>query len=328
MKIACYLPEQVFTNSDFEKEFPDWNAAKIEEKVGIRQRHIAGKEETALDMAYMAAVRVLSGEDKTKVDFILLCTQSPDYFLPTSACVLQEKLGLKTQTGALDYNLGCSGFIYGLALAKGLLAAGIASRILLIMSETYSKHMHPADRANRSIFGDGAAAMLLDLDDLPFIGTFELGTDGTGRDNLIVEAGAMRRSCIPNAQLIAKDDGSFQSPNHLYMNGPEIFNFTIDNVPGLVNSVLGKNHLSLEDISYVIFHQANKYMLEYLRKKIRIPIEKYHNNMLMTGNTVSATIPIAINECLDLGIINPGSKLLLVGFGVGYSWGAVVITWH
>lgn len=327
MKITYYLPETVFTNTDFEQEFPDWNASKIEEKVGIRQRHIAGKDETALDMAYMAMEQVLTGEDKSTIDFILLCTQSPDYFLPTSACILQEKLGLKNNVGALDFNLGCSGFIYGLALAKGLLTAGIASRILLVMSETYSKHMHPNDRANRSIFGDGAAALLIGKDDLSCIGTFELGTDGSGKNNLIVEAGAMRKSCIHESQLLPSEDGSFHSPNYLYMNGPEIFNFTIDSVPGLVDSVLRKNNLTFEEIDYVIFHQANKYMLEYLRKKIKIPVEKYHNNMLMTGNTVSATIPIAIKDCLDQGKIHPGSKILLVGFGVGYSWGAVVLTW-
>ena len=327
MKIACYLPEIIFTNSDFEREFPDWNASKIEEKVGIRQRHLSAKGETALDMAFQASERVLDGEDKGTVDFILLCTQSPDYFLPTSACILQEKLGLSNKTGALDYNLGCSGFIYGLALAKGLLAAGIATRILLIMSETYSKHLHPADRANRSIFGDGAVAILLDINDLPHIGSFELGTDGSGKNNLIVEAGAMRKPCVSESVAIANEDGTFHSPNHLYMNGPEIFNFTIESVPGLVSSVLQKNNLSLEEIDYVIFHQANKYMLEYLRKKIRIPAEKYYNNMLMTGNTVSATIPIAMVESLEQGKIKPGSKLLLVGFGVGYSWGAVVITW-
>ncbi len=328
MKIACYLPEAVFTNADFEKEFPDWNASKIEEKVGIRQRHVAGKDETALDLAYKAAELVLTGEDRNLVDFVLLCTQSPDYFLPTSACILQEKLQLKTGTGALDYNLGCSGFIYGLALSKGLLSAGIATRILLIMSETYSKHMHPDDRANRSIFGDGAAAMLIGLNDLPNIGHFELGTDGSGKNNLIVETGAMRESRVPDAQLPPNADGTFHSPNHLYMNGPEIFNFTIDSVPGVVDSVLKKNNMTLDDIDYVIFHQANKYMLEYLRKKIKIPAEKFHNNMLMTGNTVSATIPIALNDCLLRDSIKPGSKLLLVGFGVGYSWGAVVLIWQ
>lgn len=328
MKIAYYLPKIVFTNDDFEREFPDWNASKIEEKVGIRQRHIVGNDETALDMAFHAAEKLLAETDKSTVDFILLCTQSPDYFLPTSACILQERLGLKTSTGALDYNLGCSGFIYGLALAKGLLAAGIATRILLVMSETYSRHIHPNDRANRSIFGDGAAAVLLDINDLPSIGLFELGTDGSGKNNLIVETGAMRKSSIPDSQIPPTEDGSFHSPNHLYMNGPEIFNFTIASVPDLVGSVLRKNNLALDDIDYVIFHQANKYMLEYLRKKIKIPVEKYHNNMLMTGNTVSATIPIALKDCLDQGKISSGSKLLLVGFGVGYSWGAVVVTWQ
>jgi 3-oxoacyl-[acyl-carrier-protein] synthase III len=327
MKIAYYLPEKVLTNEDLEKIFSEWTASKIEEKVGIRQRHIAGENETALDLAVKASEAVLEGEDKATVDFILLCTQSPDYFLPTSACILQEKLGLGTGCGALDFNLGCSGFIYGLALAKGLLSTGAAGRVLLVTSETYSKHMHPLDRANRSIFGDGAAAVLIGREDSACIGEFELGTDGKGKSNLIVESGGMRKARSSDSRNVPDENGAVCSPDHLFMNGPEIFNFTIEKVPGLTQAILSKNNLDLDHIDYVIFHQANKYMLEYLRKKIRIPAEKFHNNMLLTGNTVSATIPIALKDCVGSGKIKPGDRILLVGFGVGYSWGGVIIEW-
>lgn len=325
MKIAYYLPEKIYTNSDFEKEFPDWNASKIEEKVGIRQRHLVSDDETALDLAVKASEIVLEGIDKNSIDFVLLCTQSPDYFLPTSACILQDRLALSKQCGALDFNLGCSGYIYGLALAKGLLSTGIAHNILFVTSETYSKHIHKLDRANRSIFGDGAAATLLNLNDSLHIGEFVLGTDGKGKVNLIVETGAMRNAYNTGLKEILAEDGSFHSPNHLYMNGPEIFNFTIENVPGLVENVLSKNKITFEQLDYVIFHQANKYMLEYLRKKIKIPAEKYYNNILLSGNTVSSTIPIALKNCIDEGKIKTGSKVMLVGFGVGYSWGAIII---
>jgi 3-oxoacyl-[acyl-carrier-protein] synthase-3 len=327
MKIAYYLPDKVLTNEDLEREFDDWSASKIEEKVGIRQRHIAGPDETALDLAVKACEAVLVDQDKNTIDFILLCTQSPDYFLPTTACILQERLGLKNGCGALDFNLGCSGFIYGLALAKGLLTIGTASRILLVTAETYSKHMHPNDRANRSIFGDAAAAILLDKHDIESIGVFEMGTDGKGKDHLIVERGGMRNFNKSKESSLTDETGANHSPDHLFMNGPEIFNFTIDTIPALANTILEKNNLSFDKIDYVIFHQANKYMLEYLRKKIKIPIEKYHNNMLMTGNTVSSTIPIAIKDSADAAIIKPGDKLLLVGFGVGLSWGGVVLEW-
>ena len=325
MRIEYYLPEKIFSNADLESEFPDWNAAKVEEKVGIRERHIVGPNETALDLALKASEKLLAGEDREQVDFLILCTQSPDYFLPTSACLLQDRLNLKKQCGALDFNLGCSCFIYGLALSKGLLLAGIAKKILLVTAETYSRHMHREDRANRSIFGDGAAATLLDPEDARKTGEFELGTDGSGWRNLIIEAGAMKRKFDPELKQEQDENGNFSSPNYLYMNGPEIFNFTIENVPAMISKVLEKNHCSIEDIRYFIPHQANKYMLEYLRKKMKIPAEKYHNNILLTGNTVSSTIPIGLKDCMDSGTIQPGDKILLAGFGVGYSWGAVVM---
>jgi len=325
MKIEYYLPEKIFSNSDLESEFPEWNAGKVEEKVGIRERHIVGQDETALDLAYHASEKLLAGEDRNQVDFLILCTQSPDFFLPTSACILQDRLGLPRNCGALDFNLGCSGFIYGLALSKGLLLAGIAKKILLVMAETYSRHMHRDDRANRSIFGDASSAILLNSGDAKCIGEFELGTDGSGWKNLIVEAGAMRRKFDTELNSSQDENGNFMSPNNLYMNGQEIFNFTIENVPAMIAKVLEKNHCSIEDIKYVIPHQANKYMLEYLRKKMKIPTEKYHNDILLTGNTVSSTIPIGLKDCMVKGTIHPGDKILLAGFGVGYSWGAVVL---
>jgi 3-oxoacyl-[acyl-carrier-protein] synthase III len=325
MKIEYYLPEKIYSNSDLEKEFPDWTADKIEAKIGIRERHIVKNSETALDLATEASKLVLQNFDKEKIDFVLLCTQSPDYFLPTSACILQDRLGLRKNIGALDFNLGCSGFIYGLALAKSLMNTGIATNVLLVTSETYSKHMHPKDRANRSIFGDGAAAAIIEYSDLGKIHEFVLGTDGSGRNNLIVTCGGMRQPSQEPAAEQTDENGNFYSPNHLYMNGPEIFNFTIENIPPLVEAVIRKNNLTFEQVDYFIFHQANKYMLDYLRKKSKIPVEKYYNNMLSTGNTVSATIPIALKECITHGTIQPGNKIMLVGFGVGYSMGAVII---
>ena len=199
-KIDYYLPGQVLSNSDLEKVFPDWSAEKIEAKVGIKERHIAAGNETALDMAEQAAIKVLAGIDRQKIDFLMLCTQSPDYFLPTSACILQDRLGLSKSCGALDFNLGCSGFIYGLALAKGLISSLVAKRVLLITSETYSKHMSCDDKGNRSIFGDGAAATLVTASGRNEIRTFVLGTDGSGYETLIVEGGAMRATALQETE--------------------------------------------------------------------------------------------------------------------------------
>jgi 3-oxoacyl-[acyl-carrier-protein] synthase III len=325
MKIEYYLPLKILNNLILSENFPGFEASKIEAKIGIRERHIAADDETALDMAFNASQKVLEDYDKSQIGFILFCTQSPDYFLPTTACILQDRLGLPTNIGALDFNLGCSGFVYGLSIAKGLINSNICTNILLITSETYSKHIHPKDRANRSIFGDAATATILNFEDVNKIFNFELGTDGKGENNLIVKNGGFRFRNHNKSEEWTDDAGNFRSDNHLYMNGPEIFNFTIESIPGVIKRVLEKNHLTIDEIDYFIFHQANKYMLDYLRKKIQIPLDKFYNNMLFTGNTVSSTIPIALKDCLDNKIVKQGDKVLLIGFGVGYSWGATII---
>ena len=324
-QISSYLPSKTLTNNELEQIFPEWDASKIEDKIGIKERHIASENETALDLGYEAANKLFDDFDKNQIDFVLFCTQSPDYFLPTTACLLQQKLGLRTDIGALDFNLGCSGFIYGLSIAKGLIHTGIAKNVLLVTSETYTKHIHPNDKANRSIFGDAAAATIISFSEEEKIFEFILGTDGSGKNNLIVPTGGLRAKQVVDEKTWIDNDGNFASDNSLFMNGPEIFNFTIDNIPSVVENTLQKNKLTIEDIDFVIFHQANKYMLEYLRKKIKIPKEKFYNNMLLTGNTVSSTIPIALKNCLEQNIISSGNKILLVGFGVGYSWGGTIV---
>lgn len=324
--IEYYLPKKILTNDQLAKQFPEWSSDKIEKKIGIRERHIVKEDETALDLALETGKKILKNYDKDKIDFLLLCTQSPDYYLPTSACILQDKLGLKTNIGAFDFNLGCSGFIYGLAIAKSLINSNIAKNILLITSETYTKHIHPKDKGNKTIFGDAAAAVIIEKSEEEHIGEFILGTDGSGYKNLIVPNGGLRNRYDVNAKEIDDNSGSIRTDNNLYMNGPEIFNFTIKAVPKVVSEALVKNNVTLDDLDYVIFHQANKYMNEYLRKKINIPKEKFYLNLLHTGNTVSTTIPIAIKDALDNKLSKKGDKVLLVGFGVGYSWGGTIVT--
>lgn len=323
--IEVFLPDLVLSNEQLSKEFGRWPSEKIENKLGIKERHIASGDETAGDLAFLAAEKAFLSYDRNRIDMILFCTQSPDYFLPTTACVLQDRLKLRTDIGAFDYNLGCSGFIYGLAIAKSFIASGIASNILLLTAETYSKHIHPYDLANKTIFGDGAAATVIESTQEEHIFEFVLGTDGKGKNNLIVPNGCFRSAYNPNAQEIKIDSGDIYTENNLFMNGNEIFNFTIESVPVAFEQCLKKNKLSEEDIDFVIFHQANKYMIDYLRMKIGIPKEKFYSNMMFTGNTVSSTIPIAYADAMKNGSLIKGNKVLLCGFGVGYSWGAVVV---
>ncbi|MEI7503437.1 MAG: ketoacyl-ACP synthase III [Paludibacter sp.] len=322
--ISYYLPERIVTNEDLVKEFPEWTAEKVAGKVGVNQRHIVAVNETASDIATCAAEKLFTEHDidRSTIDFVLLCTQSPDYFLPTSACLIQHRLGLSTSCGALDFNLGCSGFVYGLSLAKGLIAGGIAKNVLLLTAETYSKHIHPKDKGNRTIFGDASAATLISSAGFASIEEFSLGTDGRGAENLMVKKGGMRQ---PNAKddLVFDESGNPTSSDYLFMNGGEIFNFTSDAVPILVNQVLDKNYLFKDDIQLFVFHQANKYMMNYLRKLIEIELERFYFYLENVGNTVSSTIPIALCEAQKEGKLQ--GNVLLAGFGVGYSWGGVIL---
>jgi 3-oxoacyl-[acyl-carrier-protein] synthase-3 len=257
-------------------------------------------------------------------DFILLCTQSPDYPLPTTACLLQAQLGIPSTAGALDFNLGCSGYVYGLALAKGLIISGIAKNILLITSETYSKYIDDADKSNRTIFGDGASASLISSNGFAEIGDFVLGTDGTGANNLMVKEGGSRIPRLSN-KIMEDVSGNLHNSSCLFMNGPEIFTFTAQSVPKLIRDTISKNNLSFDDIDGYIFHQANLYMLNFLKKMIKIPDEKFFIFIKDCGNTVSSTIPIALKEARRSGFLENKLKIILAGFGVGYSWGGVLL---
>lgn len=314
--ISFYLPSRQLENCDLERLFPGMRASQIEKKLGITVRRIAGENETATDLAVAAAVQLLECHDRSQIDYVIFCTQSPDYKLPASACLIQERLGLGTHAGAVDINQGCSGYIYGLSLAQGLIASEAANQVLLLTGETYSKYLHPEDRGNRAIFGDGASATLLTASEEEGVGRFVFGTDGKGWDQLVLMNGGSRHPQAP------EDD----QQSWLFMNGPEIFNFTIRMVPLLCKETLVRNHLETGEIKAVLFHQANAFMLNHLKNICSIPDEKFIIDMQGTGNTVSSSIPIVLSKRLSDGSFVQGDKILLAGFGVGYSWAGVVIT--
>lgn len=322
--ISYYTPNQVLTNEDLVLEFPEWTVEKVASKVGINARHISASDETAGDMAIKAAENLFAEHnvDRQDIDFVLLCTQSPDYFLPSTACIIQDRLGLRQDIGAFDFNLGCSGYVYGLSVAKGFITAGIAKNILLLTSETYTKYLHPKDKGNRTIFGDAASATLVSTTGFAEIGDFVLGTDGAGYEKLIVRTGAAKCPQKVN-DLHYDDNGNPMSSDYLSMNGPDIFTFTIERVPTMVRSLLEKSGLTKDNINLFIPHQANLYILEFLRKKMKIEKEKYYINLMNFGNTVSSTIPIALCEARKEDRLH--GNVLLAGFGVGLSWGATIL---
>jgi 3-oxoacyl-[acyl-carrier-protein] synthase-3 len=327
--IAYHFPERRVSNADLASVYPDWQVEKIQAKTGIESRRVAEENECASDLAVGAAERLFAEGScpRDEVDFVLFCTQSPDYFLPTTACLLQDRLGLSTHCGALDFNLGCSGYIYGLGLAKGLIETGQARKVLLLTGDTYTKFVQPGDRNVQTIFGDAAAATLVVGEDAkdarPSIGPFVYGTDGKGGPNLIVGTGGMRQRESAGAKVPTGE----RSHDHLFMNGPEIFTFTLNTVPPMLTELLAKSQHTMDDIDLFFFHQANKFMLEHLRKKLGVPESKFIYCLADCGNTVSSTIPIALRDASDRGILRPGQLVMAVGFGVGYSWGATLIRW-
>lgn len=324
--ISYYLPERIVSNGELLQNFPEWDVDKVAKKVGVNIRHLAAKNETAGDMAEQAARKLFAEYNISplEIDFVLFCTQSPDYFLPSTACVLQQRLSIPTTAGAFDYNLGCSGCIYGMAVAKGLIAGGIAKNVLLLTAETYNKYLHPSDKSNLSIFGDGAAACLISTEGFARIGGFILGTDGSGADNLIVRTGAARQKDRTGLAVV-DEEGHMQYDDYLYMNGGAIFNFTLNVVPDMVQQILRKNNLILDNVDYFLFHQANKFMLDTIRKVCSLPKERFYVDLEETGNTVSSTIMIGLKNILDTGMINPGMQLMVAGFGVGLSWGGTML---
>ncbi|MEK4629451.1 MAG: ketoacyl-ACP synthase III [Solibacillus sp.] len=302
---------------------------KLTKKVGISSKYIAEKNETASDLALQAAEKLFAKGvcKKSEIDFLLFCTQAPDYILPTTACIIQEKLKLPTSCGALDFNLGCSGFVYGLSLAKGLIESGQAKNVLLLTADTYSKFIHENDFSTSLLFGDAAAATLItESTDRNNLGPFIFGTDGSGAKELIIFAGGSREPVDSEALLEFEDEkGNIRTRSSLYMNGSEVFNFAMREVPKAINDLLTKENTTLNDYDYFIFHQANKYMLDALRRRMDIDKEKFSIQLHDCGNTVSSTIPIALKREIELGHIKNGDKVLLVGFGVGLSWGVCSI---
>jgi 3-oxoacyl-[acyl-carrier-protein] synthase III len=320
--ITYALPERVLTNDALAEKFPDWCLAKVAEKTGIQERRIAADDECASDLAFRAAEQLFSSEvcHPEDIDYLLVCTQTPDYLLPGTGCLLQHRLGLRQEVGATDINLGCSGYVYALSLAQGLIESGQARRVLLLTADTYSKLIRPADRSVRTLFGDGAAATLLraggERGDLA--PAYVFGTDGSGAHNLIATRNGFR-------DRLPKESTS--NEGNLYMNGPEIFDFALRRVPACADELIKKTGHTFDDVALFVFHQASLRVLLQLGKKMGIPEDKCYVWLSRCGNTVSSSIPIALVHAIHERKVTPGNLIMMIGFGVGYSWAATLVRW-
>lgn len=319
--ISVYLPENKLSNANLASEF---NIAedRVLKNTNIHNRFVSGSDELSSDMAIKAG-NILFNEtefDKSEIDFLIFCSEGFDYIAPATSCIIQHKLGLPTNIGCFDLPYGCSGYVYGLGIAYGLLKAGIAKKVLFLTADIPTKVIAKNDLELRSIFSDIATASIITLNNSSEETFFVYGTDGKGALDLYVEKSAFKPPINPD----------FKMPEGLVcgqmlMNGTNIFLFAVKKVPLLVNEILEKNKLSIDDIDLFVFHQASYFMLEVIRKKMKLPQDKVFLNIQQYGNSVSSTIPMALYDAEKQGILKRGMKVLLAGFGIGNSWGATII---
>ena len=325
------LPEASLTNDDLSSIHPEWKVDKLSRSTGIVSRQLAMDNVLSSDLATSAA-RVLFDRhhiDPREIDYLILCTQSPDFALPTTACIVHGQLDMRTDVGAIDITLGCSGYVYALGLAKALIESGQVRNVLVLTAETHSKFANPDDKATRPIFGDGGTASLVsnDLTGERSLEGFTLRTDGAGGPNLVVPSGGLRPGETYSIGSSAGSRGLTSNGYDMFMDGVEIFNFTLRVVPQCVADVLERANIGMEDVDLFIFHQANGFLIEHLRKKLEIPPERFVVALENYGNTGSSTIPIALADSVKSGRVRRGDRVMLVGFGVGLSWGGALATW-
>lgn len=324
--LSYTLPSNVYTNEDYYSNFPDVKSVNME-KIGVKQRHVITQGQTASDLAQLAAEKLFLEHsiDRNMIDFLIVSILEHDYYTPSTACVLHGKLGLQKKCGALDFDLGCSAYVYGLGLADGVMKSMGAKNVLLLTTSVLTKTFHPKDRNSHFVFGDAGTATLLTLSEKENLGPFVFGTDGSSFEKIIIRDGGTRNPLDKNSENELKDEfGNITSNANFAMDGIGVFNFSLKTVPTMIEELLTKASLTQNDIDLFVFHQPNKFLNETLRKKMNIPEPKFVHCLENTGNTVAGTIPIALYESIANGRLKPGMTVVLAGFGVGLSWAATI----
>jgi len=320
------VPANRLMQAELEERFGAKNVQSIAKLSGILERRVVPQGMTAADLAHAAADRLLTARnvDRASIDLLILATQTGDYQMPATACILHERLGLAENCATFDINLGCSAYPYALAVANGFFATGQARRALILNADALSTVIHPHDRNLVPLQGDGAAATLLEPTQANDEGLmdFHFGTDGKGWNYLCVPASGARTPRSDETRREQTDEsGSIRTAENLFMNGPAVFHFSLHKVPEAVQQALAKFKTTLDDIDLVILHQANRYMLEQIYKKLHVPAEKQFFHLEDIGNLSGASTPVALSEAVRQGRVRAGSRVLLVSFGVGLSWG-------
>ena len=316
--ISIYLPPTIITNEQLAKEFNS-SEEQIFKNTGIKQRYSSTPGEIPSDMAVKAALSLFETHkiDKNEIDFLIFCTEGFDHKGPSTSCLIQHRLGLGTHIGCIDLPYGCSGYVYGIGMANALLTSFMAKKVLFLTADIPSKVSHKKDLELRSIFSDIATATIITKSENEQ--HFIFGTDGGGYNNLIVDNSATRN---PQTEGNCIDGLPY---GHMKMNSTEVFLFAVKRVPVLIDDILKKHNCSVDDIDLFVFHQASYFMLDVIRRKCKIPKEKFFVNIENFGNSVSSTIPVALYDAEQKGVLKKGMKVVLAGFGIGYSWGATII---
>jgi 3-oxoacyl-[acyl-carrier-protein] synthase-3 len=326
--LAAAVPKNTIDNYNYTQYFSKEDVKDIVDKVGIKERRFAPEGMCASDLCFAAAEQLISDMNinKEEIDLLIFVSQTPDYRMPATAIVLQHRLGLGKHTAAFDISLGCSAFVYGLSVVYGLMQSGGFRKALLLDGETRSRVYSPKDRKTAFLFGDGGVAAIIEKDEKFGKSFFSLNSDGSLADLIKMDAGGYRNpsSIETLTEKVVDDYGNTRTDEHGYMNGADVFNFVLKEIPKNFKSVLETSNNTNETIDFNLFHQANEYMNNYLAKKLKLDLDKVPSCIAQYGNTSSVSIPLTIASQLQ-NKLNGQKKLMLCGFGVGMSWATAQI---
>ena len=302
---------------------------RIKKTIGLNERHVSDADTTSVDLCEVAAQKLFKGLDlkKKDVDGLIFVTQTPDHFQPSNSAIIHGRLGLDNSCASFDINLGCSGYVYGLWMAHMMISSGTCNKVLLLAGDTISKYVNPRDRSTAPLFGDAGSATLVEKTEVDTKSFFSLHTDGSGNDFIKVPAGGFRCPTTEKTIVEYEDEkGNWRSKNDIYMNGGEVFNFSIKIEPAAINEILDYSQKMIKDVDYFVFHQANKYIISNIAKRLKLPLNKVPcETVSKYGNLSSASIPSTINDALNEKVSTSHQDIILSGFGVGLSWASASI---
>ena len=326
--IAACVPKQTIDNYHYTQYFPEDVVRKVVDKIGIYERRFANEHTCASDLCFAAAERLIADlqVDKSEIDVLIFISQTPDYRMPATAFLLQERLGLPKTTMAFDLSLGCSAFLYGLSVGYSLLQQPYIRKVLLLDGETRSKVYSPKDRKTAFLFGDAGAAVLLERGEKYGKSYFSLNSDGSMADTIKIEGGGYRMPSSEETlrERVVDEYGNIRSLEHGYMDGDDVFNFVASKVPKDIKRLCENTGEDLQSMDYYLLHQANNFMNQFLVKKLKLDAEKVPSSIAKFGNTSSVSIPLTIVSELQ-NQLNGNKKLMLSAFGVGLSWGTAIL---